>query len=217
MTAVPASNIVPRRSSDESRRTRAGFRTALGAYLAWGFVPAYFKLLTHVPPMMVLAHRIVWSVLFLASLLTIQRQWHEVRDALRRRRTLLVLICSTTLIAINWFVFIWAITHGMLLQASLGYFINPLVNVLLGVVILRERLRPGQLVGLVLAIVGVLIPTVSTGGSAMGGADSRILLRVLRPAAENRPGRTPGGSVDRNRHSFPTRHPGRERMDRDSA
>lgn len=148
----------------DCRRTRAGLLYGLGAYLAWGFIPAYFKLLADVPPLVVLAHRVVWSVAFLSLLLTLQRKWGEVRAALRRRRTMLALLCSTVLIATNWYVFIWAIDHGQLLEASLGYFINPLVNVLLGVVVLRERLTLGQLAGLALAAVGVANLTLGAGG-----------------------------------------------------
>src|SRR5688572_32561039 len=92
-------------SLHEARRARAGLAFALGAYLAWGVIPTYFKLLAHVPPLVVLSHRIVWSVAFLALLLTLQRKWDELRDAVRNRRTLLVLVCTTMLIAVNWFVF----------------------------------------------------------------------------------------------------------------
>jgi chloramphenicol-sensitive protein RarD len=147
-----------------SRSPRAGLAYALGAYLAWGVVPSYFKLLAHVPPLVVLAHRVVWSVVFLTLLLMLQRKWGEVRDALRDRRTLALLGASTVMIAVNWYVFIWAVGNGRVLHASLGYFINPLVNVLLGVIVLRERLRPGQVAGLMLAAAGVGVMTVSTGG-----------------------------------------------------
>lgn len=164
LTSLPYTSAPVRADDAEARRTRAGLAYGLGAYLAWGFIPAYFKLLTHVPPLTVLAHRIVWSVAFLALLLTLLRKWGEIRAALRGRRTMLALLCSTVLIATNWYVFIWAIDHGQLLQASLGYFINPLVNVLLGVVILRERLTPGQLVGLALATAGVANMTIGAGG-----------------------------------------------------
>ena len=172
--------------ADDARRTRAGLLFGLGAYLAWGFIPAYFKLLTHVPPLTILAHRIVWSVAFLALLLTFQRKWGEVRGALRTRRTMLALLCSTALIAVNWYVFIWAIDHGQLLQASLGYFINPLVNVLLGVVVLRERLTRGQLAGLALATAGVVVMTVGAGGLpwiALSLAISFALYGLLRKTA----------------------------------
>jgi chloramphenicol-sensitive protein RarD len=162
MTAAAPTTALP--VAAETRRARAGFAYALGAYVAWGVIPGYFKLLAHVPPLVVLAHRIVWSVLFLAILLTLGRKWDDVRRAVRSRRTLLALACSTAMIAVNWFVFIWAVSNGRILQASLGYFINPLVNVLLGVIILRERLRLGQVAGLLLAAAGVVVMTVSTGG-----------------------------------------------------
>jgi chloramphenicol-sensitive protein RarD len=162
MTAVRAAPAIER--TREARRARAGFAYAMAAYLSWGAIPAYFKLLTHVPPLVILSHRIVWSVAFLSMVLTAQGKWNEVRAALRARRTMLALLCSTALIATNWFVFIWAVTNGRLLQASLGYFINPLVNVLLGVLVLRERLRIGQVVSLLLAAAGVGVLTVTTGG-----------------------------------------------------
>ena len=174
------------RCADDARRTRAGLAFGLGAYLAWGFIPAYFKLLSHVPPLTVLAHRVVWSVAFLALLLTLQHKWGEVRAALRGRRAMLALLCSTVLIATNWYVFIWAIDHGQLLQASLGYFINPLVNVLLGVVVLRERLTAGQLAGLALAAAGVANLTIGAGGVpwvALTLAVSFALYGLLRKTA----------------------------------
>jgi chloramphenicol-sensitive protein RarD len=145
-------------------RARAGLFYALGAYLAWGIIPSYFKLLAHVPPLVVLAHRVVWSVVFLLLLLALQHKWGEVRDAVRNRRVLAMLCGSTVMIAVNWYVFIWAVSNKLVLYASLGYFINPLVNVLLGVVVLRERLRPGQVAGLLLAATGVAVLTVATGG-----------------------------------------------------
>ena len=191
MTVSTASTTLDRpERSEESHRTRAGFVYALGAYLAWGFVPAYFKLLKHLPPILVLSHRIVWSLLFLAILLTVQRKWNEVRAAIRSPRTLLALLGSTTAIGVNWYVFIWAVSNDLLLQASLGYFINPLVNVFLGVVILRERLRPGQMIGLVLAVIGVLIPTLTAGGVpwvALSLAFSFGLYGLLRKTASVAP------------------------------
>jgi chloramphenicol-sensitive protein RarD len=181
----------------ETRRARAGLGYALGAYLAWGVIPAYFKLLAHVPPLVVLAHRIVWSVLFLALLLTLGRKWGEVRDALRSRWTMLALLCSTVMIAINWYVFIWAVSNGKVLQASLGYFINPLVNVVLGVVILRERLRLAQIVALLLAAAGVGILTLATGSVpwiSLSLAFSFALYALLRKTAPVGP--LPGLSIE---------------------
>jgi chloramphenicol-sensitive protein RarD len=163
--AAPERAPVPAHAELHDRHAaRAGFFYAMACYLSWGAIPAYFKLLSHVPPLVILAHRIVWSVAFLAILLTAQRRWAEVRAALQARRTVLALLCSTALIATNWFVFIWAVTNGRLLQASLGYFINPLVNVLLGVAVLRERLRVAQVLALLLAAAGVGVLTLAQGG-----------------------------------------------------
>jgi chloramphenicol-sensitive protein RarD len=183
-TAVPPSSIAP--PARHSSASRAGFFYALGAYLAWGAIPSYFKLLADVPPLLVLGHRIVWSVLFLGILLTATRRWSEVKRVIADRKTLGVLVCSTALIAVNWYVFIWAVANGRILQASLGYFINPLVNVLLGVVILRERLRPGQIVGLFLATAGVVVLTISAHGVpwvALSLAFSFSLYGLLRKTA----------------------------------
>jgi chloramphenicol-sensitive protein RarD len=135
----------------------------LTAYLVWGFVPLFFKLVKHVPPIVVLSHRILWSALFVGLILTLTGQWREVSAAARRRRTLLALAASTAAIAINWFVFLWAVTNNQVVQAGLGYFINPLVNVLLGIVFLRERLRTAQAAALLLATAGVLVQVIARG------------------------------------------------------
>ncbi|TVQ29973.1 MAG: EamA family transporter RarD [Phycisphaeraceae bacterium] len=138
------------------RRQGAGVAYGLAAYIAWGISPIYFKLVASIPPMEVLAHRVVWSVLLLAFLLTVRSRWGEIRAALRRRRTMINLCITTLLIANNWYWFIWAVSNDHVLQASLGYFINPLVNVGLGVLFLRERLTRAQVAGLMLAGAGVL-------------------------------------------------------------
>ena len=136
-----------------------GLAYALGAYLAWGFIPLYFWLLRALPPVDVVAHRVAWSILFLAALLTIGREWGAVRTALASRRTMLSLAGSTVLIATNWLVFVWAVKQNQVLQASLGYFITPLVSILLGVTFLKERLRPVQAGTLLLAVVAVGVLT----------------------------------------------------------
>ncbi|HWP39298.1 MAG TPA: EamA family transporter RarD [Tepidisphaeraceae bacterium] len=142
---------------------RIGLACGLGAYLLWGFIALYFKLVAHVPPIHVLAHRVVWSLMFVVTLTAITGGWSELRSALRNRRTLLLLAGSTTLLSINWFTFIFAVATDRVVQASLGYFINPLVNVLLGMIFLRERLRPWQVAGLVLASLGVTTLAISRG------------------------------------------------------
>src|SRR5687768_12767740 len=141
----------------EHAEARLGLVYGLGAYLSWGVVPMYFKLLTHVPALTVLANRIAWSAIFLAVATLALGSVRELREPLRRRDVLWALTGSTILIAVNWYTFIYAIEIGALLQASLGYFINPLVSVLLGVVFLRERLRPWQLLGVALAAAGVAV------------------------------------------------------------
>ena len=139
----------------DARAARLGVAYGVAAYAWWGLCPIYFKAVACVPALQVLAHRIVWSVLLLVLLTLIQRRWEPVRATCRDRRTLLRLCVTTLLIANNWGLFIWAVANGHLLQASFGYFINPLVNVLLGFVFLRERLRRMQTLAVLLAAIGV--------------------------------------------------------------
>lgn len=142
---------------------RLGLIYGSAAYLAWGFIAIYFKLLTHVPPLVLLAHRIVWSSLFLLILLAGLRRWQETRQALRSRAVMLGLVGSTLMIAANWYTFIWAVTNQHVVEASLGYFINPLVVTLLGFVVLHERLRPMQWSAVVLAGAGVAYQVLGLG------------------------------------------------------
>lgn len=136
---------------------------ALAAFCFWGLVPIYFKAVAVVPPLELLAHRVLWSVPLVALLITLGRQWGPLRRALASRRVWLILCLSASLAACNWFVFIYAIVSGRVLQASLGYFINPLVNVILGLVFLRERLRPWQAVAVLLAAAGTLNLALAAG------------------------------------------------------
>src|SRR5688572_27084689 len=162
----------------------------MSAYLMWGFIPLFFKLVTHVPPIVVLSHRIVWSVLFVGALLTAQRRWAEVVAAVRSRRAMTVLAASTAMIAVNWFVFLWAVTNRQVVQAGLGYFINPLVSVVLGMVFLRERLRGGQAAALLLAAAGVGVQVVALGHVpwvALTLAVSFGLYALLRKTAPSGP------------------------------
>jgi len=159
----------PRRDSalrDNALRegaSRGGVIAGLSAYLAWGFIPLFFKLVTHVPPIVVVSHRILWSGLFVGAILTAQRRWAEVTAALRSRQGMATLAGSTAMIAVNWFVFLWAVTNRQVVQGGLGYFIRPLVSVLLGMVFLRGRLRSRQGGGLLLAAAGVLVQVVALG------------------------------------------------------
>jgi len=135
----------------------------VAAYLAWGFIAVYFKQVKAFGAMEILAHRIVWSVALVGIVVAVGGRWAEVMSCVRSGRTMLWLAGSTTMVAVNWYVFIWATTHGYMLQASLGYFINPLVNVLLGVLFLRERLRRWQLAGFALALGAVANLTIRQG------------------------------------------------------
>jgi len=134
---------------------RAGVLYGIGAYGLWGVLPLYFKAVKHVPALEVLCHRILWSLVLLLGLAWLRGSWPAARAALCCRRTLLTLCVTTLLIAGNWLVFIWAVANDHVLQASLGYYINPLVNVLLGFLFLRERLRRWQIGAVVLAAIGV--------------------------------------------------------------
>ena len=129
----------------------------------WGVFPLYFRLFDGIHPLEVLAHRILWSFVLLALFVTVAGRWCELVQTLRRPRVLLTLAASTLLIGLNWYTFLYSISVGDVLQSSLGYFITPLMSVLLGVVLLGERLRGGQLVALGLALCGVLYLTLSAG------------------------------------------------------
>lgn len=116
-----------------------------------------------VPVFEIILHRIVWSFIFLLPLIIMMRRWQEFIDALKNTRTLLILLFTALIVGGNWLLYIWAVNSGYLLQASLGYYINPLVNVVLGVVFLKERLRPLQLLAVALATLGVIFLTVYYG------------------------------------------------------
>ncbi|MCC6809754.1 MAG: EamA family transporter RarD [Deltaproteobacteria bacterium] len=141
----------------------AGAFYATIAYLAWGFVPLYWQPIRHVPALEILAHRVTWSAIFLAALILLRGRGGEVLAAVRDRKVLLRLALSTTLIATNWFVYIWSVTHGRVIEASLGYFVTPLVNVVLGLLVLSERLRRAQWAAVTLAALGVVWLVVGHG------------------------------------------------------
>ncbi len=133
------------------------------AYLIWGFFPVFFKAIGAVPALQIVSHRIVWSAVLLLLLSCTRKRRMAVREALTDRRSLLILVTTALLIATNWLVFIIAVGHGQVLQSSLGYFITPFVSVLLGRIILKERLRRLQLISLLLAAAGVLSLTIRYG------------------------------------------------------
>jgi chloramphenicol-sensitive protein RarD len=142
---------------------RTGVLTGLAAYGAWGLFPLYFPLLEPAGGVEIVAHRIVWSLLFIAVLLTVLRRWSHVRAAVRDRRTMLVLAVAAVLIAANWLTFVYGVNSGHVVETSLGYFVNPLVSVLLGVVVFHERLRRLQWVAVGIAALAVVVLTVDYG------------------------------------------------------
>jgi chloramphenicol-sensitive protein RarD len=145
------------------RETVAGVLYAGGAFLIWGLSPVYWKAMQRVPALEIVTHRVVWSFVFLIGLTLIQRRWGEFKDVLQTPRTLIILALTTLLVSSNWLLYIWAVNAGYMLQASLGYYINPLVNVLLGMVFLKERLRRPQALAVLLACAAVIFRTVSYG------------------------------------------------------
>jgi chloramphenicol-sensitive protein RarD len=141
-----------------------GLLLGVGAYVCWGILPLYLHLLKGVPALEVLAHRVLWSTLLLAIILFVLKRW-RVMLAAARGRTLVYLFISAAMIAINWIVYIWAVLNAHVLEASLGYFINPLVNIALGMAVLGERLRRWQGVAIGIASIGVAVMAVSGGGA----------------------------------------------------
>lgn len=148
----------------DTDHTRAGLFYGIGAYALWGVLPLYLHLLKDVPPAQVLSHRILWSLLLLAAVILATRRLRPLLTV-ARGRVLLMLTGSAMLIAVNWFVYIWAVGNAHLVEASLGYFINPLVNVALGTMLLGERLDRLQGGAIALAGIGVVILALSGGGA----------------------------------------------------
>lgn len=149
--------------STAENQTRAGVLFAIAAYSMWGFAPMYFKLLEFMPAMEILVHRIVWSAVVLVLLIALRYQWPKVKLALASRKVMLTLLVAGILLGANWLLFIWAVNNDHLLEASLGYYINPLFNILFGRIFLAERLRPMQKFAVLLAISGVAIAVIGLG------------------------------------------------------
>lgn len=136
---------------------RAGLSYGLSAYLLWGIMPLYFKALAHVDATEIVAHRIVWSLVFLGGLLTLSRRWRAIRTAMRTPRVVPTLAATAALIGVNWLIWVWAVNSGHVLEGSLGYYLNPLVNVLFGTILLKERLSRAQTGAVLLAGAGVAV------------------------------------------------------------
>lgn len=136
---------------------RRGLVFGLGAYICWGLLPLYFKLIAAVPAVDIVAHRVAWSVLLLILLVTLTRGWPAFRRALASRRTMLTLTGSAALIGANWLLYVWAVNNGHVLASSLGYYLNPIANILLGRFMLKEHLSRAQWLAVGLACVGIAV------------------------------------------------------------
>jgi chloramphenicol-sensitive protein RarD len=154
----------PRTVAEESHaNARLGLLFGIGAYAIWGFFPLYFPLLEPASALEILCERFVFSLLFMAVVLTVTRTWSRLSPVLRDRRAMLLLSAAAALISVNWGTYIWAVNTGNVVEASLGYFINPLVLVVIGVVLLGERLRPLQWTAVGIATLAVVVLTLGLG------------------------------------------------------
>jgi chloramphenicol-sensitive protein RarD len=142
---------------------RKGILYGIGAYALWGFFPIYWKFLHLVPALQVIGHRIAWSFIVLAVYILVTRQWRDFRTAAFQWKTIGIYSIAAVLLSLNWLIYVWGVNAGFIVETSLGYFINPLLSVLLGVIFLRERLRLAQWIPVGLAAIGVLYLTVAYG------------------------------------------------------
>lgn len=161
MTAANVASTPSQRGTSEI--DRRGLFLGLACYALWGVFPIYFKSVGHVDSLQILCNRVVWSLVFIALMITVTRRWHALLPALRNRRVMGLYTLAAVVLAVNWYIYIWAVTNGHILEGSLGYFINPLVSVLFGVLIFRERLRPMQVGAVLVAAAGVGYLTWSYG------------------------------------------------------
>lgn len=138
---------------------RTGIWLAVTAYILWGLLPIYWKWLYPLPALEILAHRVFWSFVLLGLILVVKRYWSWIREKLGKPGTVVLFVASGILLASNWYVYIWAVNAGEMVEASLGYFMNPLVNVLLGIFFFKEKLRQGQWFAFFFAAAGVLYLT----------------------------------------------------------
>ena len=147
----------------KDQAVRIGLLAGIGAYTLWGVFPVYLKALSEVSALEILAHRILWSVPFAALLLSLRKQWKEVGAAFKSPRVLLMLSISALAISCNWLIYVWAVINDRVLEASLGYYINPLMYVAAGVLVMGEKLRRAQIIAVILAAAGVAVLTFGVG------------------------------------------------------
>lgn len=144
-------------------KERKGLLAGVAAYLIWGLFPLYWRSMTPATPLELLAHRVVWAVLWVGLLLLVMRRWREVFAVFRNRRTAWILVAASIAIGLNWGLFIYGVNAGRTIEVSLGYYINPLVSVVLGVWFFAEKLRPMQWLALAIASIAVIVLTIEVG------------------------------------------------------
>lgn len=153
--------------SEHEKNVKHGVIIGLSAYLIWGLLPIYWKWLENVRPEIVLSHRIIWSFIFMVFFILITRKtkqfFIQCKEIMKSKKTMFAIIAASIIISANWLIFIWAVQNDRVVESSLGYYINPLMNVLLGVFVLKERLSKAQITSFVLAGVGVTYLTISYG------------------------------------------------------
>jgi chloramphenicol-sensitive protein RarD len=158
-----------------------GIVYAFSAFVIWGLFPVYFKTLHQIPALEMLAHRMAWSLVFILAALLVRHHWAWLRPALRDRRLIARFAASAALLSANWGIYIWAVNAGHIVEASLGYFINPLINVLFGFAFLHERMRPLQWCAVALGLAHL-----AKRRAAMDQPRARADVRRLRPLAQDR-------------------------------
>ncbi len=153
----------PAAANDHDTQARSGFSAGLGAYILWGFLPLLFHLLDKADPVTIVANRTIWSLLLVGGIVWFGHRMDEVKAALADWPTLRSMIISSVLLAANWLIYVWAVGSGQVLEGSFGYFINPLVNVAVGMLFLGERQNPWQWVSIAVAIVAIGIQAIGIG------------------------------------------------------
>lgn len=150
-------------ATEQERQAQSGLLVGLACYVLWGFLPLLFDLLKDAGSFTIVANRTVWSLLFVGAILLFTRRMGEVKAALADPRTLRSMVLSSVLLAANWLIYVWAVDSGQVLQGSLGYFINPLINVVLGMVILGERNNRWQWLSIIVAVAAIGVQTIGLG------------------------------------------------------
>lgn len=148
---------------NDQKETQLGIYYTMAAFFMWGLVPIYFKQVAHVAALEVIVHRVIWSCLFLALVIVVSQGTRQTWHYLKQRNLMLSLLLCAVVISINWFVFIWAVAQGRIVETSLGYYINPLINIIFGFLFFSERLRKWQVVAIAIAAVGVLYQVILLG------------------------------------------------------